>query len=367
MGEKFRRLTTNRDNYVTTLGRLFDYSTLSYPKRYISSYVDGSQCYTYKEFRQRVMSLSHLLSRFSVSAGDRVAILSQNMPNWTIAMFSVVAFGRVVVPILTDSSEQEVTNILLHSETKVIFVSKQCLHKISPAMRDHLTLIFDIETFELIKKDDSCYTCEGWVKDPLPDDLAALLYTSGTSGNAKGVMLSHRNLSKNIIIAMHAFHARKTDVWLSVLPMAHTYEMAFSLLLPMFVGARVYYLPKPPAASILLSAMKTVHPSVICSVPLIIEKVYRGSIVPTIAKSRVLSWMEKHTPNILYRLVGRRLMHSFGGRIRFFGVGGSKLDETVETFLHKAHFPYAIGYGLTEMAPLVTQAAVGHTKVGSIG
>ena len=87
MGEKFRRLTTNRDNYVTTLGRLFDYSTLSYPKRYISSYVDGSQCYTYKEFRQRVMSLSHLLSRFSVSAGDRVAILSQNMPNWTIAMF----------------------------------------------------------------------------------------------------------------------------------------------------------------------------------------------------------------------------------------------------------------------------------------
>lgn len=367
MGKKFRRLTTNRENYVTTLGRLFDYSTLTYSKRQMSSYVDGTQSYTYKEFRHKVNEISHLLSRFSVKAGDKVAILSQNMPNWTVAMFSVVAFGRVIVPILTDSSMQEVTNILTHSETKVIFVSKQLLSKLSPEMREKLTLIFDIETFDIIKKDDSCYTCEGWVKEPLPDDLAALLYTSGTSGKAKGVMLSHRNLCHNIIVAWHCFHARKSDVWLSVLPMAHTYEMAYDLLFPIFVGAKVCYLPKPPAASVLLSAMKTVRPTVMCVVPLIIEKVYKGSVVPTIAKSRVLSWMQKHTPCLLYRIVGGRLMHSFGGRIRFFGIGGSKLDENVETFLYKAKFPYAIGYGLTETAPLVTATTVGHCKVGSIG
>lgn len=367
MGKKFRRLTTSREHYVTTLGRLFDYATLTYSKRPLSSYVDGSQSYTYKEFRHKVNEISHLLSRYSVSAGDKVALLSQNMPNWTVAMFSCVAFGRIFVPILTDSSESEVTNILTHSETKVLFVSKQLLHKISPEMKERLTLIFDIETFDLIKKDDSCFTCEGWVKEPQPDDLAAIFYTSGTSGKAKGVMLSHRNLCHNIIVAWHVFHAKKTDIWLSVLPMAHTYEMAYDLLFPLFVGAKVTYLPKPPTPSVLLGALKAVRPTVMCVVPLIIEKVYKGSVVPTVKKSRVLSWMSEKTPNLLARLVGSKLKSSFGGRIRFFGIGGSKLDETVEAFLYRAKFPYAIGYGLTETAPLVCSTRVGHCKVGSIG
>lgn len=367
MNSIFRKLTTNRENYITTLGKLFDYSTIVYAKRPVSQYVDGTQFYTYETFKHKCTELSHRFTRFGISAGDKVAILSQNMPNWTVSMFSLVPFGRVAVPILPDSSQDEITNILTHSGCKAIFISQRLLPKLSQECIDKLTLVIDIETFELIKKDDKAFMCNGVSKEPLPDDLAAIIYTSGTSGNAKGVMLSHRNLCHNIIAASKAYKSRPSDKWLSILPMSHTYEMAFSLLYPLYVGGCVYYIPKPPTPTILIDAMAKVRPTVMCSVPLIIEKIYKSSILPTIEKSRVLSWMKEHTPCILYRLVGKRLYKTFGGRMRFFGIGGAKLDPVVEDFLQKCKFPYAIGYGLTETAPLLCYAAVGKTKVGSIG
>ena len=360
-------MSNKKENTVTTLARLFDWSTATFEKRKLSSYVDGGQEYTYASFRRTCLDLSHRLSRFGIKAGDKVAILSQNMPNWTVAFFSAVPFGRVAVPILPDSSESEVTNILTHSDTKVIFISQRMLGKLSEECRQRLTLVIDIETFEIIKKDDAAFTCEGWVKEPQSDDLATIIYTSGTSGNAKGVMLSHRNLCQNIIAASHAQPAGKEDRWLSVLPMSHTYEMALSVLYPLYAGASVYYIQKPPTPSILMAAMKKVRPTIMCAVPLIIEKVYKTSIVPTIEKSRVLTWMQEHTPCLLYKLVGGRLRKSFGGKLKFFGIGGSKLDPVVEEFLGKAKFPYAIGYGLTETAPLITNACVGKTVVGSCG
>ena len=363
----YKRLLRNREYSTTTLAKLFENSTTSYARRPLSQYLDGSQSYTYAQFRQKCLDLSHRMSRFGIKAGDKVAILSQNMPNWTVAMFATVPFGRVFVPILPDSSASEVSNILKHSNTKVLFISQRHLPKLTEECRDTLTMVIDIETFETIKKDDTAFTCEGWLKDPQPDDLAAIIYTSGTSGNAKGVMLSHRNFCQNIIAAFHAQKAGRKDRWLSILPMSHTYEMAFSLLYPLYVGGCVYYIQKPPTPSILMAAMKQVRPTIMCAVPLIIEKVYKASIVPTIENSRILSWMRDHMPRILYRLVGNRLYKSFGGKLKFFGIGGSKLDPVVEEFLLKAHFPYAIGYGLTETAPLITNACVHKTVVGSIG
>jgi long-chain acyl-CoA synthetase len=180
-------------------------------------------------------------------------------------------------------------------------------------------------------------------------------------------MLSHRNFCQNIIAAAHAQPAGKKDRWLSILPMSHTYEMAFSVLYPLYAGGCVYYIQKPPTPSILMNAMKQVRPTIMCSVPLIIEKVYRNTVVPTIQRSRTLSWMEKHAPWLLYRLIGKKLYRSFGGKLKFFGIGGSKLNPAVEEFLLKARFPYAVGYGLTETAPLITNACVGKTVVGSIG
>ena len=364
---KRRLFKASRENYVTTLAKLFEYATDNFAGRPMARFVDGGQEYTYESFKHKCLELSQRFNRFGISAGDKVAILSNNMPNWTVAMFSCVPFGRVTVPILPDSSESEVTNILTHSGCKAIFISKRMLKKLSDEVKDKMTLVIDIETFELIKKDDHAFTCEGHGADPQADDLASIIYTSGTSGKAKGVMLSHRNFCQNIIAAYHAQKAGKKDRWLSILPMSHTYEMAFSVLYPLYVGGCVYYIQKPPTPSILMKAMKDVRPTIMCAVPLIIEKIYKNSVVPTVEKSKTLSWLKKKAPRLLYWMIGKKLYKTFGGKLKFFGIGGSKLDPTVEEFLNKARFPYAIGYGLTETAPLITNACVGKTVVGSIG
>ena len=349
-----------RENYCTTLHKVFDYATTNYAKKVAYQFVDGGQQYTYADFRTKTERLSQRMSRFGIKHGDRVAIFSQNMPNWVVAFFSATAFGRVAVPVLPDSSEHELTNILTHSEWMMPKLSEECKKK--------LTLIIDIETFEFLKKDKEDFKCNGWVKDPAPDDLACIIYTSGTTGKAKGVMLSHRNLSSNLAAAFKAKQCGKKDRFLSILPAAHAYEMSISTLYSFYVGATCYTLQKPPTPTILLAAMKKIRPTVVCSVPLIIEKVVKNSVLPTIQKSRVLSWADQKMPHILRWFIGRRMVKSFGGKLTFFGIGGAKLDPAVEQFLIECKFPYAIGYGLTETAPLVCNVFVDKKKhLGSIG
>ena len=358
----------SRENTCTTLHKVFDYATTTYAKRVAYQYVDGGQQYTYEDFRRKVNQLSMRLTRFGIKHGDRVAILSQNMPNWVVAFFAATAYGRIVVPMLADVSENEVTNILTHSESKVLFISQRMMGKLSEECRKKLTLVIDIETFEFIKKDDQDFKCNGGVKDPQPDDLAAIIYTSGTTGKAKGVMLSHRNICANLAASFKAEPAFKKDRFLSILPAAHVYEMNVSTLYSFYVGATCYTLQKPPTPTILLAAMKKVHPTIVCSVPLIIEKVIKNSVWPTIQKSRVLSWADKHLPHILHWFIGKRIVRTFGGKLKFFGIGGAKLDPAVEQFLIDCHFPYAVGYGLTETAPLVCNVMVNKKKhLGSIG
>ena len=357
-----------RENTCTTLHKVFDYATTNYAKRIAYQFVDGGQQYTYADFRTKTERLSQRMSRFGIKHGDRVAIFSQNMPNWVVAFFSATAFGRVAVPVLPDSSEHELTNILNHSESKAIFISKRMMPKLSEECKAKLTLIIDIETFEFLKKNKEDFKCNGWVKDPAPDDLACIIYTSGTTGKAKGVMLSHRNLSSNLAAAFKAKPAFKKDRFLSILPAAHAYEMSVSTLYSFYVGATCYTLQKPPTPTILLAAMKKVRPTIVCSVPLIIEKVVKNSVLPTIQKSRVLSWADQHIPRILRWFIGRRMVKTFGGKLAFFGIGGAKLEPMVEQFLIECKFPYAVGYGLTETAPLVCNVMVDKQKhLGSIG
>lgn len=367
MSNFYQKIAKVRENYIDTLGKLYDYATSLYAKKTLSVTVDGQIRYTYAEFKHKCDEISHRLSRYGIGAGDRVAILSQSHPNWTVAMFSLVAFGRVSVPILPDSSENEVTNILTHSGCKAIFVSKKLLSKVSEECRKAMTLVIDIETFDILLRDDDKFTCDGRTCQPQADDLATIIYTSGTTGKAKGVMLSHRNLCKNLVIAYHAHKTSSKDVWLSILPMAHTYEMSLGVLYPIYAGAKVVYLQKPPTPTVLVKALKTVRPTIMLSVPLVIEKIYRGSIVPTIEKSRTLRWMKEHMPALMYWLIGIKFKSTFGGRIKFFGIGGAKLNPEVEEFLKKAHFNYAIGYGMTECAPLICTAGVKQTRIGSTG
>jgi long-chain acyl-CoA synthetase len=357
-----------REKYVDTLAKLYEYATTVYSKRQYTQWYDTKEGgYTYHEFKMKCDSISKLLTQYGIGAGDKVAILSQSMPNWSVAYFSTVVFGRISIPILPDSSENEVTNILNHSESKVMFVSQKLASKLSKEAMDKLTLVIEMDTFEILKADEDKFTCDGRASVPTPEDIAAIIYTSGTTGSAKGVVLSHRNLASNVITCYHSCPRGEKDRWLSILPMAHTLEMTLSMLYPMYCGSTVYYLPKPPVASLLLKAMKVVKPTTILSVPLIIEKVYRNSVLPTIKKSRTLTWMNEHMNGLMCRIIGMKLKKTFGGHVSFFGIGGAKLDPEVEAFLLKAKFPYAIGYGLTETSPLLGYAMKGWRTVGSFG
>ena len=368
MIQLYKRMQRMREKYIDTLDKLYDYATTVYSKKQYTQWYDTKEGgYTFGSFKGKCDSLSKKLTQYGIGAGDKVAILSQSMPNWSVAFFSIVPFGRIAIPILPDSSPNEVTNILEHSESKVIFVSQKLASKVSQECRDKMTLVIDIDTFEVIQDDDQQFTCDGRTAIPTPDDIATIIYTSGTTGSAKGVVLSHRNLASNVITCYHACKRTEKDRWLSVLPMAHTLEMTLSMLYPMYCGATVYYLPKPPVASLLMKALKIVKPTTMLTVPLIIEKVYKGSVLPTIRKSRTLTWMNENMNGLMCRIIGMKLKATFGGHISFYGIGGAKLDPEVENFLLKAKFPYAIGYGLTETSPLLGYSMKGWRTVGSFG
>ena len=368
MIQLYKRMQRMREKYVDTLAKLYEYATTVYSKNQYTQWYDTKEGgYTYSSFKAKCDGLSKKLTQYGIGAGDKIAILSQSMPNWSVAFFSIVPFGRIAIPILPDSSVNEVTNILEHSESKVIFVSQKLASKVTQECRDKMTLVIDIDTFEVIKADESKFTCDGRTTVPTPDDIATIIYTSGTTGSAKGVVLSHRNLASNVITCYHSCKRSEKDRWLSVLPMAHTLEMTLSMLYPMYCGATVYYLPKPPVASLLLKALPIVKPTTMLTVPLIIEKVYKGSVLPTIRKSRTLTWMNEHMNGLMCKIIGMKLKKTFGGKISFYGIGGAKLDPEVENFLLKANFPYAIGYGLTETSPLLGYSMKGWRAVGSFG
>ena len=368
MIQLYKRIHRMREKYVDTIAKLYEYATTVYTKKQYTQWYDTKEGgYTYGSFKAKCDGLSKTLTQYGIGAGDKVAILSQSTPNWSVAFYSTTVFGRIAIPILPDSSENEVTNIINHSESKVIFVSQRLRNKVSQEIIDKMVLVIDLDTFEVIKADDDKFTCDGKPSVPTPDEIATIIYTSGTTGSAKGVVLSHRNLASNVITCYHSCKRTEKDRWLSILPMAHTLEMTLGMLYPMYCGATVYYLQKPPVPSLLMKALQVVKPTTMLTVPMIIEKVYKNSILPTIKKSRTLTWMNENMNGLMCRIIGMKLKKTFGGHVSFYGIGGAKLDPEVETFLLKAKFPYAIGYGLTETSPLLGYAMHGWRAVGSLG
>ena len=238
MMQIYQRTIKMREKFVDTLARLYEYSTTAFSKEKFTQWGDSDdEGYTYGSFKEKCDGISKLLTQYGVGVGDKVAIFSQSMPNWSVAFFSAAAFGRIAIPILPDSSENEVTNIINHSESQVLFVSRRVVSKVSEEIKAKLKLIIDIDSLEVIKSDDDKFTCDGRAAVPTPDDIATIIYTSGTTGSAKGVVLSHRNLASNVITCLHSCKKGRRDVWLSLLPLAHTLEMTIGLLYPMFCGA----------------------------------------------------------------------------------------------------------------------------------
>ncbi|MEN6619004.1 MAG: AMP-binding protein [Rikenellaceae bacterium] len=350
-----------------TLRDLFSYCTDTFKDNKAFAYINGDS-YTYKKFGEKTTEVAQMLSSSGIGKGEKVGILSQNMPNWPVAYFSATAFGRVVVPMLPDFSETEIRNVIEHSEAKALFVSKKLLYKISKELMETLDIVIDIDSFEVLHaRTENCAVDAEYTA--ATEDLATIIYTSGTTGNSKGVMLSHRNLCTHLYAAFKLRPGFEWDIWLSVLPLSHMLECSLSMLLPMMSGASVYFLEKAPTPSILLQALKDVRPTTMLTVPMIIEKIYRSSIVPKFEAGKLTNAIYKTTfgRKLLHRVAGKKLMETFGGRLRFFGIGGAKLDSEVERFLLEAKFPYAIGYGLTEACPLLAGAIPSMVKWQSTG
>ncbi len=325
----------------------------------------GGEDVTYAEFGKRVEEVQEMLLGAGLNAGDKVVILSSNMPNWGVSYFAITTAGMVAVPILPDFTGQELDKLIAHSEAKALLVSDKLFTKLSKETVASLNIVIRTKNLGIISQ---TVTEQGSKLLPKPEDLAVIIYTSGTTSQPKGVMHTHQSLVRQIQMIYELYPIGPEDSMLSVLPLSHTYECSLGMLYVVATGASNTYLEKPPTASVLLPALRKVRPTAFLIVPLIIEKVYRSQIYSKFTSTafwRAL-YNTAFTRRYLHRIAGKKLMKAFGGRARLF-IGGAKLDEQVEQFLIDAKFPYAIGYGLTETAPLVAGQISPATKLGATG
>ena len=363
-----------------TLPNLFSESIFKFKDK-TSLVFAGEENYTYEELGTDVNLMCDYLMGIGIQKGDKVAILSANMPNWGVAFFAIQLSGAIAVPILPDFHTNEIATILDHSEAKVLIVSKALYNKgianLPKACSQIILLdnfaniplntpIEDLDSFASSKPISSANLNRPQVDE---EDIASIIYTSGTTGNSKGVMLSQKNLAWTTQQCYHLQKIDTSDKFISMLPLSHTLENTVGFLLPVKYGASIHYLRKLPTPPVLMEALAKVKPTIVLSVPLIIEKIFRLKILPKFQGSfpMRLLYSVPFFRKKLHKVAGNKLMQSFGGNVRFFGIGGAKLDEMVERFLHESNFPYAIGYGLTETSPLLAGAVVNNTRIGSTG
>jgi long-chain acyl-CoA synthetase len=345
-----------------TFPSLFSETLKKFGKRNAYAFV-GEEPISYDSVYKQIRSVMAFLEKNGINPGDKVALLSNNMPNWGIVYFSITFMGAVVVPILPDFSSTEVGNVLEHSGAKAIFISAALLPKLEGSRSEDLKTGVSIENFSPLFSEPGF---SGYDPESIPlrnyevneEDLASIIYTSGTTGRSKGVMLTHKNISFNALMGRRIQWIDEKDRFLSVLPLSHTYENTLGLILSMLCGSCVYYLRKPPTPSVLLPALAEVKPTIMLTVPLIIEKIYFNKVLPTFRDNKILKLLYR-VPFLRKKLngaAGKKLIKTFGGELKFYGIGGAKLNKTVEKFLIEAKFPYSIGYGLTETAPLLAGA-----------
>jgi len=341
----------------------------------------GQDMLNYSDMYSKINEMTTLLKTQGVQKGDKVALLSENLPNWGIAYFAISQMGAVVVPILPDFHANEVYHILNHAECKAMFVSSRyvdIMYENSSNLLESVILVDTLEIVEDLTKVDKFKTLVNRAKELLnkshddvveEDDLLTIIYTSGTTGSSKGVLLTHKNIISNVIAAQFVVDILKSDVLLSILPLAHTFECTVGFLIPIFNGSSIRYIQKPPTPTVLIDAFGKVRPTFIASVPLVIEKIFKAKILPQLTKTPLMRTLYK-VPMIrkkLHQIAGKKLLKTFGGRLRLYAIGGAKLSAKVEDFLVEAKFPYLVGYGITETSPILAGASPQKRKYRSTG
>ncbi len=348
-----------------TLYELLHNSVEQFPSRVAFHMLDGEEV-TYREVGERVRQVQELLIGAGLKPGDKVALLSSSMPNWGVCYLAVTSAGMVIVPILPDFTGEELDMILKHAEVKALLTSDKLFTKLSKETVDAMNIVIRTKSLKpLVQRVKEL----GAIATPRPEDMAAIIYTSGTTSTPKGVMLSHQAICAQVDIDFELFPVNEEDVFLSVLPLSHTYECSIGLLYAYACGSKVVYLDRPPTAAVLMPALKKVRPTLLLIVPLVIEKIFRSQVQAKFNANPVLRTLYKvgFVRRYLHRVAGKKLNKVFGDRIRFLGIGGAKLDTITERFLKEGRVNYAIGYGLTETAPLLAGAIPSKVRIGSTG
>ncbi|MEG0789747.1 MAG: AMP-binding protein [Alistipes sp.] len=361
----------------------------------LTDYFKG-ETFSYYEMAKEIAKLHLLYKKAGIKQGDKIALIGRNNPRWCITYLGTITYGAVIVPILQDFCPNDIIHIVNHSESRLLFLGDNYWDVIEEDQIEHIEAVFSLTDFhtiyeragksltkfqtDIVKNYRLKYPRGFSINDikyaDIPNDRVILLnYTSGTTGYSKGVMLTVNNLTANVLFAVNAFNTetgvkyfQKGGRALSFLPLAHAYGCAFDFLTTLAAGGHITLLGKIPSPKILLEAMEVVKPTIICCVPMILEKVYRKQVLPMLEKGPMSIAMKIPLLNTaIYSVVRKKLMDAFGGNVTIFIVGGAPMNQETEAFLMKIHFPITIGYGMTECAPLVSFTPENEFKAGSCG
>ena len=337
--------------------------------------LDGNTSYTYGELANEIARLHTTFRELGIKEGDKIALCGRNCANWGLTFLAVETYKAVAVSILPDFTAEGIHTLVNHSEAKLLYCGPNVLKKIDAKEMPGLTAMVFMDDFSLRyaanEEVEKIYAGVGdaftkeWPNGVTAtdlnyptdnhNDLALINYTSGSTGNPKGVMITHKNLSGNIDFAVKEIPHKSGDKVLSMLPIAHMFGLMFEFLYQVCDGAEVYFLTKAPTPSVLMKAFAQVHPFMILTVPLVIEKIIKGKVLPIINKPLMkVLWKTPGINTLLHKKVSNTLLQAFGGKLRYLIIGGAALNEEVEKCMHDMHFPYCVGYGMTECAPLIT-------------
>lgn len=345
----------------------------------LSDYNENHE-YTFGELAAEILRLHVLFEQLGLKRGDKIALCGRNCANWAVAYLAIAAYEGVCVSILQDFTAEDIAHLLEHSDSELLFVGPYVWKDLQnqplpPKIKAALSLEDWRPLYERkgSKKEKAVHvlTAEDWqeafqAKYPRaiepedvyfsadPEVLSLINYTSGSTGSPKGVMLNGRSLSNNVEIGMKILPVEPGQRLVSMLPLAHMFGQVCELLYPLCSGTHIYFLTKSPTPSILLKAMKEVQPYLVVTVPLVIEKIYKKNLDPTLSKWAIRTfWHMPLIGSILHARVKSALKNAFGGKLRYFICGGAAMNPVVEKCLMDIHFPLSIGYGMTECGPLI--------------
>ena len=330
----------------------------------------------YRDVARRIEKMHIMFEECGLQKGDKVAICSRNQANWAVAFLSAMTYGAVPVPLLHEFKSSNIHHLVNHSEAKILFVDDVIWEGLTETEMPDLHAIIQVNTFKLLyAKDEQIVSAREHLNELFgrkypnvftpedlhyyedsADELAVINYTSGTSGFSKGVMIPYRAIRSNLEFGQKVLPGLdNTKSVVSMLPSAHMYGLMFELLYELSVGAHVHFLSRVPSPKIIMQALAEVKPYVIIAVPLVIEKIYKTKVKPIVEKEGIKVLMKLPVlSQVIMNKIRTELVNAFGGEFYEVIIGGAAFNKEVEAFFKKMNFPFTVGYGMTECAPIIT-------------